>query len=125
MPRETNSSQSAPIHVGYLELSCDTDSQALAAKLVDDKQRPERLAIVGAADDEVIRLTCLGRSGRSRIHEPSLSHRHRVPGLLDPLSVRRPAGSAKQRPYSDGSRSGLLAGKLDDVGSQPLVIGYR
>lgn len=41
-------------HVIALELTLDMDRQALPAMLVDDREHPERLAVMGAIRDEVV-----------------------------------------------------------------------
>ena len=41
-------------HVGRVQLSLHPDRQAFAAELIQDVQRPERLAVIGSAMDKVI-----------------------------------------------------------------------
>ena len=77
----------------------------------------------------------MGRSARSRMHDPSFSHRRAALGLpggdlqplaspdpLDPLVVDQPAGPAQQLGDLAIAVAAILPGQLDDVGRQPLFI---
>jgi len=125
--------------VSCLELPRDTDGQTLARELVDDAQDPERFAVVRAVSDEVVGPDMVGslrpQTDARAIIEPQtpafrLFGRNLQPLTppypLDTLLVHRPASSAKQRRNPAISVAAILAGKLDDVGSQCyLVIGCR
>ena len=69
-------------HILAPEPSRDRQGQAVPAGIVDDRQDPELAAIVGPSLDEVVGHTWPGYSGRSRIHDPSLSHRRERFGCL-------------------------------------------
>src|SRR4051812_20669354 len=78
--------------------------------------------------------TWLGRSARSRMHDPSFSHsRPRLgclagtfspapPDPLDPLIVDQPAGPAQQLGDLAIAVAAILPDQLDDVGGQPCLV---
>src|SRR5437763_2301763 len=79
--------------------------------------------------------TWLGRSARSRMHDPSFSHRRLALGLfgrdlqplappdpLDPLIVDQPAGPAQQLGDLAIAVAAILPDQLDDVGGQPCLV---
>src|SRR5437763_16748735 len=78
--------------------------------------------------------TWLGRSARSRMHDPSFSHRRprlgcgrdlqplAPPDPLDPLIVDQPAGPAQQLGDLAIAVAAILPRQLDDVGGQPRFV---
>jgi len=56
--------------VGRPEPAANADRQAFASVFVDHVEHPELATVMGAILDEVIGPDVVGRSGRSRTHEP-------------------------------------------------------
>jgi hypothetical protein len=85
MPRDTAQNEQVGEHVDDVdrfEPACHPDRQTLMGVLVDDVEQTELAPIMGALLDKIIKpapakagdQTWLGRSARSRVHDPSASH---------------------------------------------------
>ena len=105
-------------------------------ELVDDVEQAELASIMGALLDKVVGPDVVGALGSQpdarSVIEPQPSTLElsggdlqplASPDPLDPLVVDQPAGPAQQFGDLAITVAAILLGQLDEVGSQPLLIG--
>src|ERR671921_2748337 len=123
-------------HISGLELSAHPDGQALMRELINDVQHPVLSPVMGAVLDKVVAPDMVGPLGSQTDARPvrkpqtpslGLFGRHfqplPSPDPLDPLVVDDPAGGRAQElcdlPIAVAA---VLAGEVNDVGGEPLLI---
>ena len=122
-------------HISGFQFAIDADRQAFMGELVDHVEHAVPPSVMGSILDEVVRPNVIAvlraQPDARAVREPQTAAFGLLlrnlqpltpPDPLDPLVIDQPARMPQQSCNLAVAVTAILAGQLDDVGGQPLLV---